>query len=307
MTNDTVVSIVGPTAVGKTTFALRVAEEILNKNLYAGVDLISADSRQVFKGLEIVSGADLPEKLSSEIKFHGVSIITPDQEWSVSHFQLYAQPIVNDCLTNDRLPIIIGGTGLYHDRLFETDPQLHVAPNDDVRTKAEAMSVEELQSWLREINSEKLAEMNNSDRNNPRRLARAIEIAMGHISTQLTNSKKNIVHQYVGLNDSLVNIEHKISLRVVDRFEHGAVEEVKRLTEKYSDWSLPAFSATGVKEIKSYLDKEISRKECLKAWSLREFQYAKRQLTWYKQKSVEWFGVTKKDWRQQAIEYILHL
>lgn len=304
MVNNYIISIVGPTAVGKTSFALQAAEALITQKKYTGVDLISADSRQVYKGLEIVSGADLPENLPSEIRIHGVSMIAPDQEWSVSHFQQYAQPIINKSLANNRLSIIVGGTGLYHDRLFETDPQLHIGPNEEVRTKAKKMSVEKLQAWLHELNAEKLAEMNNSDRNNPRRLVRAIEIAVATLNSKLPSFEKSANHTYVGLQDDLANIEHKIALRVTDRFEHGALEEVKGLVKKYSDWSLPAFSATGVKEVASYLNKETSREECLKAWTLREFQYAKRQLTWYRQKPVQWFEISKKDWQQEAIEYI---
>ncbi len=307
MTNDVVISIVGSTAVGKTAFALQAAQSVIERKKYSGVDLISADSRQVYKGLEIVSGADLPENLSSEISFHGVSIINPDEEWSVSHFQQYAQSIIDQSLANNRLPIIVGGTGLYHDRLFETDPQLHIDPNQETRAKAEAMSVEELQAWLEEIDSEKLEAMNNSDRNNPRRLVRAIEIILAEPNSTPTSFSKKTNQTYVGLTDDLEKIEHKIALRVTERFEHGAVEEVQHLLGKYQDWSLPAFSATGVKEIAAYVKKVISQEECLKAWTLREFQYAKRQITWWQNKPVKWFDIGKKDWQQQAIEYTLHL
>lgn len=294
-----VISIVGPTAVGKTEFALSLARQAIEHQKYSGVDLISADSRQVYKDLEVVSGADVPQDLPKEITLHGVSIITPDQDWSVSHFQQYAQPIIDYALENNRVPIVVGGTGLYHDRLFETDPQLHIGPNEEVRTKAESMSVEQLQQWLQEIDVEKFAAMNNSDQSNPRRLIRAIEVALDKTATRDPDARQArpefAHHIYLGITDNLDSIERRIQQRVMTRFEQGAIEEVQHLIEQYPDWSLPAFSATGVKELKQFLDGEITQDQCLAAWTLREFQYAKRQLTWWRAKSVRWYDITDKN------------
>ena len=297
-----VISIVGPTAVGKTAFALQLAKVALVQKKYAGVDLISADSRQVYRGLEIVSGADVPDDLPYETTLSGVGLINPDQEWSVSHFQQYAQLIIERAFFHRRLPIIVGGTGLYHDRLFETDSQLHVGPNQEIRTKAEAMSVEQLQQWMQEVDPERFGKMNHSDQHNPRRLVRALEITLA--AKPLTNkstSEQKISHVYVGLIDDLEKIEQKIRKRVEERFKHGAVGEVERLVKTYTDRSLPAFSATGLREIEDYLEQAITEEECLEKWSLREFQYAKRQLTWWKNKNVKWFDINEKDWEQPAI------
>jgi tRNA dimethylallyltransferase len=331
-----IISVVGPTATGKTSFALQIAFTALKNNnestthQYSGVDLISVDSRQVYKGLEILSGADVPqnfELLTSDlndhtqnskfpffqhnklsISLHGISIINLDQEWSVAHFKDFATKIILNSFKHNRLPILVGGTGLYHEHLFNLDKNLYVPPNNDLRTKAKNLTLIELQNWLEEVNSEKFSKLNNSDINNPRRLVRAIEISVGvpDVESEINLDEslpKDIKIEKIGMDLSLKEIEQKITLRVEERFNGGVIQEVKSLIKKcvavgIDDHlkDLPVCSTLGVSDLCEFLNTTLSATECKEKWSLHEFQYAKRQLTWFKKQSdVIWLDAIQKN------------
>lgn len=314
-------SIIGPTAVGKTSFTLELTEEILKNKDYSGIDLISADSRQVYQGLEIISGADIPPRFKknkemvfshsfftkNKVSLHGVAIISPEKEWSVAHFQDLAWEVIELARQENHLVIVIGGTGLYHDQLLNRDVALRVKPNDKVRKKAEQLELKDLQSWAQEINPARFLQMNNSDVNNPRRLIRMIEIGLAVAQQKKNDSDLGVEQIYIGLNQDLANIEQKIKQRVLKRFSGEAITEVKKLQQKYDDWSLPALSALGVSEISQYLNNFFSREECLSQWTLHELQYARRQLTWWKNRDVAWFEIDESEWKQRAFTYILNL
>lgn len=327
MTSPTakILMIIGPTAVGKTDFALSAANHLLQLGKVTGVDLISADSRQVYQGLEIISGADIPEGFQPQIpadfsddkiffehgalRLFGISMLPPTAEWSVSQFQTYAQRIISTSVAQQRLPIIVGGTGLYQRHLFNTDPQLHIPPNAVVRERAEQMSVSELQIWLQEVNPERFKHMNDSDQANPRRLVRAIEISLAE--QPVTPAEPEVVFQpelrILGLQDTIEQITERIQQRVEARLAHGAVAEAERLLQIATDQNrrLPAFSATGVKPLLQLVSGSISETEATALWITQERQYAKRQLTWWKKESqVKWYQITEPNWQQAALSEI---
>ncbi len=318
-----IVAVVGPTASGKTAFALQLATQALEApHNYSGVDLISVDSRQVYMGLEILSGADIPENFSLvetqagryykhkslDITLLGVSIIGLDQEWSVTHFKDFATEIILNSFKNNRLPILVGGTGLYHQHLFNTDSSLYIPPNQDVRRKAANSSVSELSEWLFKIAPETLVDMSDSDVDNPRRLVRAIEKTLwkkryfvNEVSSEkpasvvpenLLASSEVIVF---GLQISLEEIKEKITQRVTERFKQGAINEVKNLLQVCQKNDAPACSTLGVQDISELLLGVTTQEECQKKWALHEFQYAKRQLTWFKkQENIIWLDDLQK-------------
>lgn len=318
-------SIVGPTGVGKTNFALYVCEQ-LKTSSFDGFDLISADSRQVYKNLKIISGADVPEgfvpNLDDEISAHFyekdrvriycVSILPYQAEWSVSHFRNFARQVIEESWLNNRLPILVGGTGLYHDQLFNPSPILDIKPDPDLRAELSQLNLKDLQNKLKEISQARFEKLNNSDYFNPTRLTRAIEIAMWEKENQLEvdqeiaeNSFKPDHHWVIGLKDELDNIKTKIFSRVKERFDNGAKNEVNRLVDLFEQYgkNKQLLSATGVREIQAYLDGQIEKAEALEKWTLREFQYAKRQLTWWKNRSeVNWFETNKENWRDEAVK-----
>jgi len=318
-------SIVGPTGVGKTSLALVLCES-LDDAPYNGFNLISADSRQVYKDLKIISGADVPEGFvqnfddeisnnfyeKDRVRIYGVSILPYQVEWSVSHFRSFAKQVIEESWLNNRLPILVGGTGLYHDQLFNPSPVLDIKPDPDLRVELSQLNLKDLQNKLKEISSARFEKLNNSDYFNPTRLTRAIEIAMWEKENQLEmdqevaeNLFKPDHHLVIGLKDDLENIQNKIAARVEERFDSGAKNEASRLADLFEQYgrNKQLLSATGVKEIQAYLDGQIEKAEALEKWTLREFQYAKRQLTWWKNRSeVNWFETNKENWRDEAVK-----
>lgn len=284
-------SIVGPTATGKTSLALSLSTFDIVKKLFAGVVIISADSRQVYKGIEIVSGADMPENVT----IHGVSMIAPDQDWSLAHFQKFALPIIYQAWSENKLSVIVGGTGLYHDRLFAQELQDQLGPDFALRENLDQMTLTEMQKLAEVKDGRAFAEMTEDDKSNKRRLVRLIEKFDSRLtSAHLNNETYQVVAPSqlirVGLTDEIENIEQKIKLRVIDRLEQGAIAEIEKLRTDYPNKKLPIFSATGVKEINSYLDEKIDYRTLISMWTVRERQYAKRQMTWFKKSpGIEWF------------------
>lgn len=339
-----VFSIVGPTGVGKTEFVLHLAKEILRQKKYAGVDLVSVDSRQVYQGLEVTSGADVPDdfqqiesadyffpyfqkKLSQvyedskigEIFIHGALILQPSQEWSLAHFQKLVQEVVQRAIQKNHLVILIGGTGLYHTQAFPDPDEKNnftVKPNQEIREKSEKMSLKDLQHWAERVNRQRFKELNHSDVHNPRRLVRVIEQGLAIQQKEIQEESSifqadflpRVEQKYFGLQQDLEKIEQKIQNRVEKRINQGAIVEVESLLVQYTDPSLSALSALGVKEIQQFLQGKIDLRELQDIWSLHEFQYAKRQLTWWKKWPVKWLGVSEDSgWQEEVIPVILNV
>lgn len=302
------ISIVGPTATGKTELAFEVAHQLLKEKKVGGVDILSADSRQVYKGLEILTGADVPEgfvvmatqadlpyfsNIDHSIQIFGISMIQPTDEWSLAHFVTFARRILQESWANGRQPILVGGTGLYYKHLFSDDPTPQIPQDEDFRIEAQKMSVEELQQKLNGIDANRFKQMNESDSENPRRLIRAIEVAIwqqnhrGSSLLQSGSTESPIVWSQVNNQVKFVSapleiLKERIKQRVQKRFVSGAVEEVQNLLTLNLPNTSQVLTTLGVPEIKQYLEGSLLEEECQQLWALHEFQYAKRQLTWWK-------------------------
>jgi len=287
-----IISIVGATATGKTALALELATALLERKAFDSVHLLSADSRQVYQGLENLTGADVPEDFigvkniqfsyqffrhaTKKIFLHGVSIIGTAEDWSVAHFAKLLAEIKNQ-LGKNNLLIVVGGTGFYQKQVSERAPTINLAPNLKLRRQLEQISVEELQKQLAKANPSKLAQMNNSDLHNPRRLIRALELAKAEgISTSTTQQN---LHPTFYLQVDLALREQKIIKRVEKRFNKAKAEVVALLPQKIGKL---ASSSTGLRELSQFIHGEIDQATCQKLWQQREIQYAKRQDTWWK-------------------------
>ncbi|MFZ5376286.1 MAG: tRNA (adenosine(37)-N6)-dimethylallyltransferase [Patescibacteria group bacterium] len=314
-----ILSIVGSTAGGKTDLAFFLANRLLDEQKFEQIYLISADSRQVYRGLEITTGADVPtgftlikkptawlsywQSPSQMIRLYGTSIIEPTEQWSLAHFSHMAQDIIESSPTNS-LVIVIGGTGLYHTHLLSEDPTISVKPNPIIREQADKLSLAELQNWLSQADQQKFQQLNNSDLNNPRRLIRALEVALSQVKPSLESSKSvpNAKQIYFGIKTDLKSIEQKIQQRVEQRWQSGALEEVQKILGLYPEHQLtklPSASATGFREIAAYLNDQLDASEAKQLWFNREFRYAKRQLTWFKKYSQGfWQDFDQKNQRQ---------
>ncbi len=296
--NNQIISIVGATATGKTALALELATSLIDQKIFRQVHLLSADSRQVCKGLENLTGADLPtdfvaskgtnsshpffQNQSQNIFLHGVSIIEANQEWSAAHFQeLFIE--VKSQLNNQACLIVVGGTGFYQKQIATPAASLGVPQNQALRRKLETLSVVDLQSKLQLLAADKFATMNNSDRHNPRRLVRAIELASATQTAPAPTQTAKPNHPVFYLQIDKLERETKIKARVEQRFA-AAYQEVARLLQQKTTSSLAATS-TGFRELAQLIEGQIDQATCISLWQLAEIQYARRQDTWWQKQS----------------------
>lgn len=324
--SSSVIAVVGPTATGKTALAVQLAQAALDEGKWRGVSVISVDSRQVYKGLEICSGVDIPPEWKATIHddiatyqhptlpvfLFGTSVITPDQEWSVAHFRALAWQVMTQAFAQNELVICVGGTGLYHEHLFSTHPVIGVGPNQDLREQVAQLDLEALQNRVQFDAGQIWEQMNHSDRYNPRRLVRALEKKAALESSESADTSPlplpfTIETQYtLGITDEIAQIEKRIHARVNERITQGAITEVQKLMGQYGKqaWKLPAFSSTGCKEVRAYIENMVEYDEMIMLWVRREVRYAKRQLTWWRKHQyateVSTFGRKQSAWYHLA-------
>ncbi len=323
----------GQTATGKTAKAIELAKKIPPAG---GGELVNFDSRQIYKKLDIVTGKDIPinaELKKSNLKLRGnaieyynikndvrctlhvtrlwlYNIVDPKCPFSSADYCDCAKQVIEDIISRGKTPILVGGTGYYLHHLLCGVPETGVKENWDIRNKLNDKSVEELQSILKEKNKGMLEEMNNSDRNNPRRLIRRIEILenggslppiSSHIpkletetlSARLRNRsawpagrqgcQRGIPFTYFPFFHRSADVaREKITRRVEERIENGAIEEVKELLSEGYTVQDPGLNAIGYKQLISYIKGEKTLNEAKAEWVTKEVQYAKRQKTYFK-------------------------
>lgn len=295
--SNQIISIVGATATGKTALALELANELVTKKLYRNVHLLSADSRQVYKGLEILTGADIPKNFrevksqkfayryfinqKENIFIHGVSIILTNEDWSTAHFAKLLLEVKSQ-MAKGELLIVVGGTGFYHKQVDNPSDTLFIPPDQNLRNQLEELSLDALQKKLQLANKEKFKQLNNSDLNNPRRLIRAIELATFNNISKVKKSEHSYQRTFYLQIDKKVR-EEKIKKRVEDRFDK-AKREVEPLLSQTKISKL-ASTSTGFNELTLFINGQLNRENCIKLWQLAEIKYAKRQDTWWKKQN----------------------
>ena len=288
MTNkSSILVICGPTASGKTSLSLEIAKLLPKANI------LSADSRQIYSGLDILTGKDIPENIPDSIKIYGLDIVEADLSFNLADFVQYAQSIIRKSLDEKTPLIIVGGTGLYLKAITSNLLNVHIPPNQKIRRELEKKDLASLQKILLKLNPEKLKSMNNSDLHNPRRLIRAIEISKGQTPGVSSSRESCLTPPYflwIGLNPDKDTLKENIRLRVLERIDSGAVDEVKNLIKNNPDKNHPVFTSLGVREIKDYLDQKISREQLIDLWTKAEIDYARRQIVWFKkQTGIVWY------------------
>jgi len=300
--------ISGPTATGKTGLGLELAQKFNG-------ELVSADSRQVYTGMDIVTGKDLPPTINYQpstinwrnrkLKFYlidGVKIwlydiVNPDEEFNVSFWKECADLVIKDIHSRGKLPILVGGTGLYLKSITQNLDQINIVPDHKLRKELSEKSVEYLQDKLSRLNPEASAYLNSSDRQNPRRLIRAIEISLA--GQNISNSQLSTINYQllsICLSAPREYLNSQIDRRVEDRIKLGAVTEITALFSKYSP-SLSCFSASGYRA--------YSQPDFVSRWKILEHQYARRQLTWFKkQPNLNWFNIIDSEWKSNVFTLV---
>jgi tRNA dimethylallyltransferase len=273
--------ICGPTATGKTELALQISKLF-------DAELISADSRQVYKYMDIGTGKDVPE---DGTKIWGYDLADPKEKFSVSHYQQFVLNKLHEIWESNKLPILVGGSGFYIRSVVDGVATIDVGVNAQLRENLTGKSAFELFNILAQLNPERAKKMNISDRNNPRRLIRAIEV-YSQIDSEGNEESKALDADilFVGINAPVEELEKRITKRVEKRLKQGMEEEVESLLRRGVDWSDQSMATPGYKEWKAYASGEIDIETLKKEWISKELQYAKRQMTWFKKdERILWF------------------
>ena len=279
-------AIIGPTATGKTALALSLAKK------FDG-ELISADSRQVYRGLDIGTGKDTPK--DPEQKIWSIDIVGPKEEFSVAEYLNYAHKKIEEISSRGLLPILVGGTWLYIKAVLEGIATVDVPKNEKLRATLENKTASELFELLLNLSPAKAASLNNSDKNNPRRLIRAIEIASSSRPTHAHPFRYNTLT--ITLTAPKEYLNSKIKLRVEKRIEEGFEKEVNNLLSSGVTWQDQSMQSLGYRQWRLYMEGKISKNEAVDSWTREEQKYARRQLTWFKKERADhWFNVSETNW-----------
>jgi tRNA dimethylallyltransferase len=290
------VIVCGPTASGKTVVAKALAKKFNG-------ELVSADSRQVYRGMDIGTGKDIASLQGISMWMYDV--VDPDKPFSVSLYRKSAMRYIKDIRKRGKLPIIVGGTGLYIQSLVQTIPTEGVKPNIDLRKKLEVQPLDRLQAIMKEECLRTWGLLNDSDRNNPRRLIRKIELGRAGI----TDVKKPSTHVqdicWIGLTAPFPFIYDQIDSRVEKRVKEGVVAEIESLLAKGYTWGMPSMSGLGYAEWKGYFERKETLKEVVQKWKFDEHAYARRQMTWFKRNNaIRWFDVSQNDLIESIEQHI---
>ncbi len=273
--------ILGPTATGKSNLAVQLARK------YRG-EVISADSRQVYKGLDIGTGKITKTEMQG-IHHWLLDVVSPQITFSVADFKQLAEEKIKTILKRSKLPIIVGGTGFYIQSIVDNMILPEVPSNQTLRKELETKSLDELVSLLRKLDSNRL---NTIDTKNKVRLVRAIEIAqtLGKVP-EIQRSQTQYEFLQIGLLLSPEEIRTKIKKRLAVRVKQGMIEEAERLYKKGLSFDRMRELGLEYRYLADLLEKRISKREFLEKLETAIFQYSKRQMTWFKRdKRINWFN-----------------
>jgi len=281
------IAVVGPTAAGKT----KLGVELSNK--FNG-EIVSADSRQVYKYLDISTGKDKEDY--GEVPYHLIDILEPDKEITVADFQKNAFSAIDDILKRKKLPVVVGGSPFYVYAIIEGWQFPKFEKDEKLRKKLNKLSLLELQNILQKIDPKAYE---NVDRENSRRLIRAIEVCT--LSGQDFEKSKPISKPrydflFLGIKFSNEELKKRIRKRLEDRLGEGMIEEVKSIvTKKLASYADLEKMGLEPRFIAYYLQKKINKRELEDLLLKNIYHFAKRQMTWFrKDKRIQWVKNTRE-------------
>ena len=296
-----IVVLTGPTAVGKTELSIQLAKVI-------GGEIISADSMQVYKHMDVGSAKITPEEMDG-VRHYLVDELEPFDEFHVVKFQEYAQKYLNEIYAHGKIPIIAGGTGFYIQALLNdidfTEQESDSAYRKEVEALAEEHGNQYLHDRLKEVDPESAEAIHP---NNRKRVIRALEfyqetgrkISEHNAKEQMRTSPYNFA--YFVLNDERSHLYKRIDARVDKMIEDGLEAEVRRLKEMGCTKDMVAMQGIGYKEMLSYLDGDYSLEEAVYIIKRETRHFAKRQITWFKrERDVIWLNKNEFDYKNEPI------
>jgi tRNA dimethylallyltransferase len=295
-----VIVIIGPTAVGKTKMSVELAKKVNG-------EIISGDSMQIYKGMDIGTAKVSQEEMQG-VPHYLIDIKEPTESYSVAEFQQDVRNQIKSTAQKGCLPIIVGGTGLYIQSVLY-DYQFSDSGKDEkirlqLEQKSKEIGCEKLHQELKEIDPDSASGIHP---NNVRRVIRALEV---YYSTGKTMSEFQVTQQpeplydaaLIGLTMDRQALYDRINLRVDLMMDEGLIDEVENLYRK-GVRDCQSIQAIGYKELYAYLDGKISKEQAIEDLKQNSRRYAKRQLTWFRNKmDVTWFDMTEADFNQKLSE-----
>lgn len=281
---EKVLVILGPTATGKSDFAVELARSF-------GGEIISADSRQVYKGLNLGAGK-ITKKEMRGVKHHLLDVASAKRVFTASDYATLAKRAIKKIVAKKKLPIICGGTGFYIASALEKNSLADVPPDATLREKLSTKSVAELFSLLQKIDPERAGTI---DAKNPRRLIRAIEIAKVLGKSPARNREEEYKTLKLGLDFPLQVLKKRIDLRLNKRLRAGLIKEVQILHKKGLSYKRMEDLGLEYRYISRFLNGKLTKKQMEEELAREIFKYAKRQVTWFKKdKSIHWVKSKKE-------------
>ncbi|MFW6109855.1 MAG: tRNA (adenosine(37)-N6)-dimethylallyltransferase MiaA [Patescibacteria group bacterium] len=314
---DKIIVICGPTATGKTSLGISLGKK------FAG-EIVSIDSRQIYKGLEIGTGKqirdtryeirntaeghwDIEDKETGDgLRIHLYDLIDPDEDLNAVQYARVAVDRVKKIWSREKLPFLVGGAGLYLEILLGKVEVAKVPPNEDLRAELEEYTTEELFERLRKLDPQRAKSI---DPHSPHRLIRAIEIAESEDSKKGKDASVEILPSkldplWIGLNAPRSFLYQKADQRLEKMVENGLIDEIASVVEKYG-WEIPALDSIGYIEFKAYFGGEKSLEECLERAQYNTHAYIRRQLTWFRRnEKINWFDITEANFDQKVEQLV---
>ncbi|WFA09731.1 tRNA (adenosine(37)-N6)-dimethylallyltransferase MiaA [Tissierella sp. Yu-01] len=283
--------LMGPTAVGKTSVSIELAERLNG-------EIISADSMQIYKYMDIGTAKISKEEMKG-IPHYLLDMIYPDESFTVSNYKELASKYITKLNDKNILPIVVGGTGLYINSLVYNLNFAQVASNDDIRRKLESTRIERGNNYLHNLLKD--IDKDSADRisiNDTKRIIRALEIyeITGKTMTEYNKNFRLPNEDYdlvmICLNMNREKLYQRINYRVDLMIQSGLIDEVKYILDKGYDKNLVSLQGIGYKEIIMYLENKCSLDEAIEKIKQGSRNYAKRQLTWFRRDNrIRWIDV----------------
>lgn len=273
-----IIVILGPTASGKTSLAIKLAYRFNG-------EIISADSRQVYKGMDIGTGKDLDEYNYQEqkIPYHLIDVVSPKTSFDLAKWRKKADRAIKDILKRGKLPIIAGGTGLYLEAIVQNYSLSLIKPNKILRIKLEKLTADKIFNKIEKLNPIFAKKINNSDKKNKRRLIRYYEILQAGENICKKNKNDSYKFLILGVTHPRKVLLERIYKRLIDRLEkEKMIEEVKTLHKSGVSWKRLEGFGLEYKFISYFLQGKINYEEMVEKLNIAIRQFAKRQMAWFR-------------------------
>ena len=282
------IAIVGPTATGKSRLALTLAQ-------HCDGEIVSADSRQMYRYMDIGTAKPSLEEMSL-VPHHLINIVNPDEDFSLAQYQRAAYRTIEDIQRRNKIPLLVGGSGLYVWSVLEGWVIPAVAPDADFRHRLEmeaaADGIDRLYQQLRDIDP---AAAQHIDKRNVRRVIRALEVCRqtGSFSRLQVKKAPPFHTLIIGLTTSRGELYRRIDQRVDSMIDQGLVDEVKRLIDIGYDTKLPSMSGIGYRQIGLFLKGDLTLPEASQQIKYETHRYARHQYAWFRRsdKRIRWFDI----------------